>query len=136
MTDKLVRFSVTMPESLFGEFERRVRRSGRKNRSEGLRFLVRLYLAEEKWRGDEGEVYGTVTIVYDHHTPGLTRDLTEAQHCHGDVILCSTHIHVDCDTCLECVLLRGGSSRIQGFIEALGRIRGIKSLESVITSGA
>ena len=43
---------------------------------------------------------------------------------------------MDGDTCLECILLRGGSSRIQGFIEALGRIRGIKSLESVITSGA
>ena len=80
MTDKLVRFSVAMPESLFSEFEQRVRRSGRKNRSEALRFLVRRYLAEERWRGDEGEVYGTVTLVYDHHTSGLTRGLTEAQH--------------------------------------------------------
>ena len=136
MTDKLVRFSVTMPESLFSEFEQRVRRSGRKNRSEALRFLVRRYLAEERWRGDEGEVYGTVTLVYNHHTPGLTGGLTETQHRHGDVILCSTHVHVDGDTCLECVLLRGGSTRIQSFIEALRRIRGIKSLESVITSGA
>ena len=41
MTDKLVRFSVTMPESLFSEFEQRFRRSGRKNRSEALRFLMR-----------------------------------------------------------------------------------------------
>ena len=136
MTEKLVRFSVTMPGSLLEEFDRRTGGLGVENRSEAVRGLVRRYIAEERWKGNEGEVYGVVTLVYDHHAPNLTRELTDAQHDHGDVILCATHVHVDHDTCLECIIMRGASSGIQKFIEALRRIRGIRSLDTVITTGA
>ena len=138
MADQLVRFSVTMPESLLAEFDRRISSMGKENRSEALRGLIRRYIAEERWKGegDPGEVYGTVTLVYDHHVTNLTRELTEVQHDHGDIILCSTHVHVDHDTCLECVITRGPSPKIQAFLQALGKIRGIKSRDTVITSGA
>ncbi len=130
----LARFSVTMPESLLAEFDRQTGAAGKENRSEALRGLVRRYIAEGRWRSGEGEVYGTATLVYDHHLPNLTRELTELQHDHGDVILCSTHVHVSHETCLECVIMKGRSLEIQKFIKALGRLRGIKSLDTVVTA--
>lgn len=133
--DSLVRFSISMPDSLLGELDQRVSGTSRQNRSDLIRALVRRYIAEERWKGDEGEIYGTLTLLYDHHLPNVTRRLTDTQHDHGEVILCSTHVHMDHDTCLECIILKGDSSKIQKFIEALGRIRGIKSLDTVILSG-
>ncbi|MBR1672089.1 MAG: nickel-responsive transcriptional regulator NikR [Fretibacterium sp.] len=140
--EKLARFSITMPDSLLQEFDRRARDGGKTNRSEAFRILMRRYIAEEQWRTaaeagqKEGEVYGTVTLVYDHHLPNLTRKLTGAQHDHGEVILCTTHVHVDHDTCLECIVMRGTPAKVQNFLEALKGIRGIKSLERVIVQGA
>ena len=138
---KLARFSITMPEPLLEEFDQHIQSSGRRNRSEAFRKLMRRYIAEEQWRAaadsgqKDGEVYGTATLVYDHHLPNLTRKLTGVQHDHGQVILCTTHVHVDHDTCLECIVMRGVPSEVQKFLEALKTIRGIKSLEKVIVQG-
>lgn len=123
-----------MPEELIEEFDRHIGIEGRENRSDALRGLVRRYIAEERWKSREGEVYGTVTLVYDHHVPDLMRELTGVQHDHGGIILCSTHVHIGHETCLECIIMKGGTSEIRGFTEALRRIRGIKSIELAITS--
>lgn len=136
--NNLVRFSITMPDELLAEFDKHIALEGRENRSDVLRGLVRRYIAENRWKGSQdaqpSEVYGTVTLVYDHHVTDLMSELTGAQHDHGDVILCSTHVHVDHATCLECIIMKGISSDIQNFIDSLKKIRGIKSLEVVITS--
>jgi CopG family nickel-responsive transcriptional regulator len=135
MTEKLVRFGVTVPEDILAEFDRRLEQSGKSNRSDMIRQLMRAYITEERWREEEGRVYGTVTLMYDHHAPLISRKLTALQHDHGEVIICSSHVHVGHDACLECIILRGAASRIRAFIGALGRIKGLKSLDTVITSG-
>jgi CopG family nickel-responsive transcriptional regulator len=135
MTEKLVRFGVTVPEDILGEFDRRLEQSGKSNRSDMIRRMMRAYITAERWQEKEGQVYGTVTLMYDHHLPLISKKLTAVQHDHGDVIVCSSHVHVDHDACLECIILRGAASRIRAFIGALGKTKGLKSLETVITSG-
>ncbi|MCR4818075.1 MAG: nickel-responsive transcriptional regulator NikR [Fretibacterium sp.] len=136
--EKLARFSVTIPETLVHELDQRIQSSGRNNRSEAFRTLLRRYIADARWQealdsGQEGgEVYGTVTLVYDHHLPNLTRRLTGVQHDHSGIILCTTHVHADHNTCLECVIMRGAPLEVKKFLEALKGIRGIRSLEKVI----
>ena len=66
--------------------------------------------------------------------PEVTRNLTSAQHDSGDVIICATHVHLNHSTCLECVITKGLSQDIQHFIEALRKIRGIKSLNINVTA--
>ncbi len=136
MAEKLVRFSVTMPEGLLEEFDLRLRRTGKANRSEVIRGLVRRYVTEERWQEQDGEVYGTVTLVYDHHHSWITQKLTALQHEHGGVILCSTHVHMAHDTCLECIILKGKSPAIEGFVTALGTVKGLKSIETAVSSEA
>lgn len=134
MSEKLVRFSVTVPEDLLDEFSRGYYADNRENRSEAVRTLMRGYIARERWRCNNGQVYATITIVYDHHLPELTGKLTAAQHDCGDVILCSTHVHINHTTCLECVITKGLAGDIQHFIETLKNIRGIKSLNVNVAS--
>ena len=132
--EKLIRFSVTVPKDLLEEFERSYYADNRENRSEAVRNLMREYISGERWRCNTGEIYATITIVYDHHLPELTGKLTAAQHDCGEVILCSTHVHINHATCLECVITKGLAEDIQRFIEALKDIRGIKSLNVNIAS--
>lgn len=132
--DKLVRFSVTVPENLLAEFEGSWYAENRENRSEAVRSLMRSWISSERWRCSEGEVCATITILYDHHLPELTRQLTAAQHDFGDVIICSTHVHLNHETCLECVITKGPAQEIQGLIDSLRKIRGIKSINASVTA--
>ena len=132
--ENLVRFSITVPEELLSEFESSYYDNHRANRSESVRTLMREYLSRERWRCSEGEICATVTIVYDHHLPEVTRNLTAAQHDSGDVIICATHVHLNHHTCLECVITKGNSEDIQKLVEALRKIRGIKSLSVNVTT--
>ena len=132
---QLVRFSVTIPEDLLSEFERSYYAENRDNRSEAVRNLMRKYISGERWRCSGGEVCATVTIVYDHHLPEVTREITSVQHDSGNVIICSTHVHLNHSTCLECVITKGLSQDIQAFIDELRKIRGIKSLNVNVTAG-
>ena len=128
MTNKLVRFSVTVPENLLSEFEESYH--PRINRSDAVRNLMREYISRESFlkKSETREIFATITITYDHHIPELTGKLTAAQHDSGDIIICSTHVHINHETCLECVITKGLSDDIKKFIEALKNIRGIKSL--------
>ena len=132
--EKLIRFSITVPENLLCEFEKYYYTENRDNRSEAVRSLMRSYVAGERWKCSDGEIFATVTIVYDHHLPELTRKLTMAQHDNGDVIICSTHVHINHETCLECIITKGLSNQIQRFTETLKDIRGIKSVNVNVTS--
>ena len=132
--NNLIRFSVTIPEDLLNEFESDYYSENRANRSEAIRNLMRGYVSNERWKSENQKIFATVTIVYDHHIPELAGKLTEAQHDCGDVILCSTHVHINHETCLECVITKGFSNEIQKFIAALKNIRGIKSLNVNVSS--
>ncbi|MDW8366220.1 MAG: ribbon-helix-helix protein, CopG family, partial [Abditibacteriales bacterium] len=62
--DEVERFGVSMNERLLKQFDRCIQRKGYQNRSEAIRDIVRDYLVASEWESGEGEVVGTVTIVY------------------------------------------------------------------------
>jgi CopG family nickel-responsive transcriptional regulator len=135
MTEKLARFGVTVPEAVLAEFDLRLQLAGKDNRSDVIRQLIRRYISEERWQEEKGQVYGTVTLMYNHHASCVSKDLTSLQHDHGDNVVCTTHVHVDHDTCLECIVLRGDASHVRALVDALGKVKGLKSVDTVITSG-
>ena len=75
-----IRFSVSLPESLLEELDRRVTRKGYASRSELVRDLIRERLVEDAWEAGEGDLVGVLTIVYDHHQRALTAKLVGIQH--------------------------------------------------------
>ena len=132
--ENLVRFSITVPENLLNEFESDYYAENRENRSEAVRNLMRSYISSERWKADNKEICAAITIIYDHHLHELTSKLTAAQHDCGKIIICSTHVHLNHDSCLECIIAKGLACEIQKFIDALKHIRGIKSLNFNITT--
>jgi CopG family nickel-responsive transcriptional regulator len=71
-------------------------------------------------------MFGTVTLVYDHHARMLTDKLTELQHRHHTSILSSMHVHLDHDNCLEVILVRGKAAVVQKLANALIATKGVR----------
>jgi len=73
-----------------------------------------------------GNVVGTVTLIYDHHTRLLPEKLTDLQHEYHDVVISTLHAHLDHERCLEVVILRGRSKRVQQLADRLISIKGVQ----------
>jgi CopG family nickel-responsive transcriptional regulator len=123
MTD-LVRLSFSVDKPLADKLESLRSSAGYENRSELIRDLIRARLVEEAWRADQ-EAVGAVTLVFDHHAHGLGERLTHLQHDHHDVILATTHVHLDHDLCAEVVICRGPASRLQAIADGLRQHKGV-----------
>ena len=131
---KLTRFGISMSESLLQQFDKMINRKGYKNRSEAIRDLIRNELVEESWQSEDEEVAGTITLVFDHHVKGLSSLLTELQHDYHQLILTTTHVHLDHNNCLEVLVVKGRAGDAKGVAEKLISIKGVKHGRLTITS--
>ena len=135
MGSDLVRFSVAMPADLLGELDAYTQRRGTlKNRSEAVRDLVRSALVEETIEDPNATVFGTLTMVFDHHTNDLRDKLDDIQHAHCDEIVSSLHVHADAHNCLEVIVMKGRSCVIHEIADALLGTKGVLNGDLVVTT--
>ena len=129
----LVRTGISLEKSLLDKFDRVIEKKGYENRSEAIRDLVRDYVTTEYVETNR-VVVGTLTMVYDHHKPGLSGRLTSLQHHLLGNVLAATHVHLDHDNCLEVVIMKGRGSDIKSFAEKVLSLRGVKHGKFVLTT--
>lgn len=114
------RFTISLNEDLAQAFDDLIRRKGYQNRSEAVRDILRSLLSAESVEREEAPFcVGALSYVYDHHVRDLAERLTDLQHRHHDLVLSSMHVHLDHDSCLETVMLRGPTAEVQAFANAL-----------------
>jgi CopG family nickel-responsive transcriptional regulator len=82
------------------------------NRSAFFRSLMRDHLAKEEWTGN-GEVLGTITLVYNHRRRQLAERLADLQSRCRDCIMASMQVHLDENIRAEVILAKGQARRIQ-----------------------
>lgn len=131
---ELARIGIAIPEELLEEFDRLIARRGYSTRSEAVRDLVRKELVDEISASANAEVYGTVTLIYDHHARLLLDKLTDIQHQYHNAIMSSVHVHLDHDNCLEVILVRGKSTLVQKLANALIATKGVKHGRFMLTT--
>ena len=129
----VVRSSFSIEKSLYDRLEDLVAKGGYENRSEFLRDLIRDKLVELEWEHDEIAV-GTVTMIFDHHKRGLSDKLTEIQHDYLDLILASTHVHLDHHLCAETVVVKGRALAIKSLADRLRQQKGVLHASLSISS--
>ncbi len=88
---------------------------------------------KDKGEGDNMEMIGIVTMVYDHHVPNLVEKLLGAQHSVGASMYSTMHIHLDHHNCLEIMALKGPPGEIKEFSDRLQAVRGVKDTKLVMT---
>lgn len=130
---ELARTGVSLEEDLLREFDRLITRRGYKNRSEAIRDLIREALLTETVDANK-PVVGTLTLVYDHHTPNLSEKLTAAQHSAGALVLAATHVHLDHHYCLEVIIMKGKSRELQQLADSMLALRGVELGKLVLTN--
>ena len=127
MASDLVRFSVTMPEALLAQLDGYAAHRGTStNRSEVLRDLVRERLVDEASTDPDAEVVGSITMVYDHHTPGLAARLDKIQHRHRSEIISTMHVHLDHDACLEILAVHGPAQLLANMADCITGLKGVR----------
>jgi len=131
---ELARIGIAIPEELLEQFDRLIERRGYGTRSEAVRDLVRKELVDEITASPSAELYGTVTLIYDHHARLLLDKLTEIQHQHHEAIVSSLHVHLDHDNCLEVILVRGKSTLVQKLANVLIATKGVKHGRFMLTT--
>src|SRR5271169_4287429 len=122
----LCRIGVAISGELLEKFDELIEGRGYTNRSEAFRDLIRNELVQEVWKSSDTEVFGTVTLIYDHHVRQLSDRLTELQHKYHHAIMSSLHVHLDHDNCLEVILMRGKAAAVQKLANSLIAIKGVK----------
>lgn len=130
----LERIGIAIGDDLLVEFDKLIARRGYASRSEAVRDLIRKEMVDEIAESPNAEVYGTVTLIYDHHTRLLPEKLTELQHQYHDAIMSSVHVHLDHDNCLEVILVRGKSTLVQKLANALIATKGVKHGRFMLTT--
>ncbi len=130
---ELVRFSVSIEEKLLSSFDRLMNERGYQNRSEAIRDAIRRQLIHREWEVGE-EVAGVITLLYDHHRPGLSEALTQIQHHALDQVISTIHIHLDGSNCLEFIAVKGEARKIEILAGRLTSLKGVKHGELTATS--
>ncbi len=124
MKDPLVRFGVAIERSLLGALDLVARDRG-STRSELFRDLGRAAVVRARVPRGVPAV-GALTLVYDHHVRDLSEKLTELQHQLGDDVRAAMHVHLSHDLCLEVIVLRGRSDKLQAVANRMLALRGVK----------
>ncbi|MDO5106976.1 MAG: nickel-responsive transcriptional regulator NikR [Coriobacteriaceae bacterium] len=137
MASDLARITVTIPEDLLAQLDELTARRGlAPNRSEAIRDLIREQVVEESVGDADAEVVGSVTMVYDHHIPGLTQRLDEIQHEHLDAVISKMHVHLDHGLCLETIAVRGPSGKVHSLADQLLGVKGVEHGKLVCVAAA
>ena len=124
--EHVTRFSVSLPNSLLVELDRRVIQRGYASRSEFVRDLIRERMVEDRWETGAEEVVGVLTIGYDHHQRGLLQKIVDLHHSQYVHILCTTHVHLDRQNCLETVIIKGRPREIERIAGQSAGLRGVR----------
>lgn len=124
--DKIIRFTVSLPEPLLNELDEKVVDQGYVSRSEFIRDLIREKIIKDEWDRGYDEVIGVLSLVYTHHQNDLVQKITDLQHDANIDIMCTTHVHVNHENCLETIMIKGMVDDIVSFAQNISGLKGVK----------
>lgn len=121
------RFTISLDENLAKEFDKLIAARGYGNRSEAVRDILRSELEQYRQASYQApHCIANLSYVYNHHERELAERLTSLQHDHHDLCVSTMHAHLDHDNCIESVILRGRTSEVKRFADAISAERGVR----------
>jgi len=125
--DPVARISISLPESLLRQLDEMVGSRGFESRSQGIADMIGSQLAQ--YLQDKGEeiMAGTITLVYDHATPGLQSTLADIQYAYLDEVVSSLHVYLTNAHTMEVILVQGPAGKLQTIADKLVTCRGVRT---------
>ncbi|HJH26076.1 MAG TPA: nickel-responsive transcriptional regulator NikR [Methanophagales archaeon] len=132
---ELTRIGVSLPGDLISRFDEIISEKGYSSRSEGIRDTLRNYINYYEWMAEvEGELIGTLTLLFDTQKTGVADSIINIQHEYSDIIESAIHIPLDSDNHLEVTILRGDGKDVRTLTGRIMSLRGVKHVKLNITS--
>jgi CopG family transcriptional regulator, nickel-responsive regulator len=128
----VVRFGVSLERETMDELDRYVKVNSFPNRSQAIRNLIEKYAVEQKWQCNN-QVAGAIVIVYDHHKRNIDQELNEIQHNYHHLILSTQHVHLNHETCLETIVVKGIASELTELADKIITLKGIYHGKLIMT---
>jgi len=128
----VVRFGVSLDKEIMDNLDQFVITNNFPNRSQAIRNLIEKYAVEQKWQCDN-EVAGAIVVVYDHHKRNIDNEINEVQHDYHYLILSTQHVHLNHETCLETIAVKGKASELTALADRIITLKGIHHGKLIMT---
>lgn len=119
------RISISLPEELLIDLDEMVERRGFESRSQAIGDMINQHIVEHKRELGDEVMAGTITLLYDHSTRGLQKQLADLQHAHIDEVISSLHVHLMHHQTMEVILVQGPVLRLQQIADEMITMRGV-----------
>jgi CopG family transcriptional regulator, nickel-responsive regulator len=129
----VTRFGVSLNPELLKSLDEYKDKKKFSSRSQAISFIIEETLVDQAYK-DNKVVCGALVLIYDHHKADFISKFISIQHDFHEVILSSQHIHIDHDNCMETIILKGSSSKLQELSNNLLSLKGIKHGRLVLAS--
>lgn len=121
------RVTVSLDEDVAAAFDAMLLEQGYASRSEAVRDLVRRAVDSRRLEvAGDGSCVASLSYVYDHHSRSLAGRLMALQHRHHQLVISTTHVHLDHRTCLESTLLKGRIDDVRALADGIQAERGVR----------
>jgi CopG family transcriptional regulator, nickel-responsive regulator len=121
------RVTITLDDDLMVDLDRIIESRGYQNRSEAIRDLARTGIQQAKQElGQSRDCVAALVYVYDHAARDLASRLVQTFHDHHDMAHATLHVHLDHDSCMEIVVLKGHTRDVQHCAEHVIAERGVR----------
>ena len=121
------RLTISLDETLAHSFDHLVSEQGYRSRSEAVRDLVRQAVESRRLaKVVDANCVANLSYVYNHHTRALAERLISIQHEHHDLVISTTHVHLDHDDCLESAILKGPVLAVRALADRIQAERGVR----------
>lgn len=129
----LIRFGVSLDESLLEKFDQLIEKKGYANRSEAIRDLIRDMLIRDEWEDPKDKVIGTLTVIVDQKLNTITKKLAQSQGPLNEIIS-TMHVQIDEENSLEVSAVRGCAKKVRELANELIGTKGVKHGSLVMTT--
>jgi len=136
MAEELDRISLTLPPAMIERLDGIIEDWDYASRSEAVRDALRDFFTTYDWEaGGEGEQFGTIVLLHDHHSTDIADRLQAVQHEKTDLIVSVQHIHLSHDQCLESITVEGPHDEISELANNLRSVQGVQQVKVVVLGG-
>lgn len=135
-SEKVARFSVSLPAELLDELDAMVTSRGFPSRSHAIAEMARERLLEHGQALGTTSMAGTINLVYDYRKRNLQRQLAEIQHRNYLLVVTSMHVHLEHHHYLEVLLVQGPARDLRRLADTLAGTKGVKHARLNLTATA
>lgn len=135
-TEKVARFSVSLPAELLDELDGMVKSRGFPNRSHAIAEMARERLLEHSQELGTRSMAGTISLVYDYRKRNLQRQISDIQHQKFLLIVATMNVHLEHHHYLEVLLVQGPARDLRQLADTLAGLKGVKHAKLNLTATA